>query len=267
MSRFPRLQTGGLPGITEGELQNTASPSRGKAMRDNLLQKLRAPALVHQWEFWHDRQDRKKPDHTPDSATPSGGMGASAHAPAQAQLSPPGSAGSKSDDNYEDRLVKLHTIGDVKSFWQTFNNFDVDTLPLRDSIHLFHLGVKPVWEDPRNERGGSWTFRVPKENAKQFWQEVCLLAIGEKLQNAVESNRLHFRDDICGVSLSVRFSSTLITIWNRDAEHKEGVERILKTVLDALPSELTPREGSYYYKRHSEHAGFKGPQSTPAPAA
>ncbi len=91
---------------------------------------------------------------------------------------------------YEDHLTKLHTISDVREFWSVFNNFDVTKLPMRDSIHLFHKGVKPVWEDPRNEKGGCWTFRVPKDKVKEFWVEVCMMAIGEKLQDAVASNRI-----------------------------------------------------------------------------
>ncbi len=131
-------------------------------MRTNLLQKLRPPPLVHAWDFWHDRQERKKStsDQGPDQ-----------------------------DTSYEDRLVKLATVTDVREFWEVFNNFDVNALPLRDSIHLFHKGVKPVWEDPRNARGGAWTFRVPKEKATEFWKEICMMAIGEQLQEAVKSKR------------------------------------------------------------------------------
>jgi hypothetical protein len=72
-------------------------------------------------------------------------------------------------------------------------------------------------------------------------------------------NLVAFVDDICGISLSVRFNSYLVTIWNRDAEHEIGIKKILETVLGELPPELQPKEGSYYYKKHSEHAGFKAP--------
>jgi hypothetical protein len=86
------------------------------------------------------------------------------------------------------------------------------------------------------------------------------LAIGEQLQSAVEEEgRTTFRDDICGVSLGVRFNSCLVQIWNRDGGHESGIEQILQLVLDALSEELKPREGSFYYKKHSEHAGFAAP--------
>lgn len=76
-----------------------------------------------------------------------------------------------------------------------------------------------------------------------------------------------FKDDICGLSLSTRFTSTLIQIWNRDAEHAEGVQRILDTVLKTLPPELVPKESAYYYKKHSEHAGFRVPEAAGAAKA
>lgn len=68
-----------------------------------------------------------------------------------------------------------------------------------------------------------------------------------------------FIDDICGISLSVRFTSTNISIWNRDAEHADGIDGILKTVLTNLPPDLVPKESAYYYKKHFEHKDFQGP--------
>ena len=164
MATRPVLQVNNLPSPSEEAISATISPARGKEMRANLLQKLRPPPLVHVWEFWHDRQDRKT-------------------------LVGTGADISSDTANYEDRLVKMATVNDVREFWELFNNFDVMSLPLRDTVHLFHKGIKPLWEDPRNVRGGAWTFRVPKDKAKDFWKEVCMMAIGEQLQEAVASKR------------------------------------------------------------------------------
>nr|POE85083.1 eukaryotic translation initiation factor ncbp [Quercus suber] len=221
---------------------NIASPARGAEMRDFLqarLQKNRAPPLVHGWDFYHDRQDRNSSTSTSTSTSTSSSTSTSTPAPTYAQ-----------------RLEHLATITDVRHFWSVFNNFPLTALALRDSIHLFHAGVQPLWEHPRNVRGGSWTFRVARSHAAEFWQDVCLMAIGEQLQGAVTSARTTFRDDICGVSLSVRFNSVLVQVWNRDAEHEEGVQRLREVVLAGLREDLRPKEGSFYYKRHCEHAGF-----------
>ncbi|KAL9086467.1 MAG: hypothetical protein Q9165_007083 [Trypethelium subeluteriae] len=90
------------------------------------------------------------------------------------------------------------------------------------------------------------------------------MAIGEKLQAAVESNRKTFVDDICGVSLSVRFTSVLFQVWNRDGNHKAAIDRLLETVIQELPEELRPKDGTYYYKKHDEHAGYQKPEGVPA---
>jgi len=34
---------------------------------------------------------------------------------------------------------------------------------------------------------------------------------------------------------------------------------LLATVLEELPAELKPKPDNYFYKKHSDHAGFKAP--------
>lgn len=75
-------------------------------------------------------------------------------------------------------------------------------------------------------------------------------------------------DQLCGVGLSVRFSSHLISIWHRDASKQKSIDALLKMVLEELPAELQPKPDNYFYKKHSDHAGFKAPAvaETAAPA-
>lgn len=65
-------------------------------------------------------------------------------------------------------------------------------------------------------------------------------------------------DDICGVSISVRFNSHLIMIWNRDGSNQKSIDAILARVLEAVPEELKPAPQNYYYKKHTSHKSFKG---------
>lgn len=149
---------------------------------------------------------------------------------------------------------------------------------MRESIYLFKKGFKPIWEDRRNILGGSWTFRVGKNIGPDFWTRVQLLAIGEQLQGALDDGMLnpdrrlvgvHFKrqadrrvdtgDQLCGVGLSVRFNSHLITIWHRDSSKQKSIDGLLETVLSELPPELTPKPDNYFYKRHCDHPGFELP--------
>jgi len=75
---------------------------------------------------------------------------------------------------------------------------------------------------------------------------------------------MHTGDQLCGVGLSVRFSSHLISIWHREGSKQKSIDNILAMVLEELPEELKPKADNYFYKKHSDHAGFKAPStSTP----
>ncbi len=64
-------------------------------------------------------------------------------------------------------------------------------------------------------------------------------------------------DDLCGVTLSVRFNSDLISIWTRDGTNQKTIDGILSVMKAKLSPNLMPKESShYYYKKHSEHKGY-----------
>lgn len=159
--RFPVLSTSNLPQATPEEQSATASPARGTAMLNSIFKSVRVPEFRHKWMFWAEKGQQ---------AT--------------------GKDKSAQPEEYASRPKPLgEQIISVKEFYQHFNNIPVESLKLRDSIHLFHVGIKPVWEDPRNMRGGAWYFKIPKDIAAQFWHEMCLLAVGDGLQGAVETKR------------------------------------------------------------------------------
>jgi hypothetical protein len=43
------------------------------------------------------------------------------------------------------------------------------------------------------------------------------------------------------------------------------VDALLAAILEELPAELKPKPDNYFYKKHSDHAGFKAPAAVPAP--
>lgn len=162
--RLPVLSTSNLPAATAQEASATASPARGSAMLNSIFKSVRVPEFRFKWQFWAEKGQQTTPGSKSDAA-----------------------AGA---EEYASRPKPLgEQIVSVKEFYQHFNNIPVDSLKLRDSIHLFHVGVKPLWEDPRNARGGAFYFRIGKELAPQFWHEICLLAVGDVLQGAVETKR------------------------------------------------------------------------------
>ncbi|KAI6245929.1 Eukaryotic translation initiation factor 4E type 3 [Erysiphe necator] len=206
-------------------LNGSALEQRDDAKK-NMLKAMRPLPTQHYWNIYFDRQQKD---------------------PAKA-----------SEVSYTASLEQIGSqIESVQDFWRYNNNTPVEQIKMRESIYLFKQGFRPIWEDRRNINGGSWTFRVPKSNGPDFWTRVQLMAIGEKLQCCLEPG-----DQLCGVGLSVRFNSHLISIWHRDASKEKSIEAILRLVLDELPAELQPKVDNYFYKKHSDHASFRAPATT-----
>ena len=208
----------------EGSATNDNSTSRVER-KNAVLKKLRAPPLTHEWEFYHERLDRHKNSSSlSSSSSPSSSSSSSSfgngfiisflvfllvfsicrrltnqlnyhdrHVPVKSDNNENLHEADKADKvDYVDSLVSLMEINNVQTFWETFNNFPLESLRIRDSIHLFKRTVKPVWEDKRNANGGSWTFRVAKEKSAEFWMAINLMAIGEGLQDSVEPGKSLF---------------------------------------------------------------------------
>lgn len=135
---------------------NTDKSVDRKAAKLNMLKRMRPPPFTNVWTFWHDKYV------PPDPAKPS--------------------------VSYANRLTCLYgEIHDTKEFYQIYNNTPVEHLRQRDSFHLFKRTVKPVWEDPRNVNGGSWTFRVPKDKSTEFWMMVQVMAVGEAFDDVIDA--------------------------------------------------------------------------------
>ncbi|XXH00306.1 stretch-activated cation channel mid1 [Hypoxylon texense] len=229
MATRPSLFTRGLSSLSQSTDANSPSVSSPAEQRDdakrNFLKTMRPLPTQHYWNVYFDRQAKDQPKKDGD------------------------------DSIYQASLEQLGTqIESVQDFWRYANNTPVDQIKMRESIYLFKSGFRPVWEDRRNVLGGSWTFRVPKSAGPDFWTRVQLMAIGEKLQEALEEG-----DQICGVGLSVRFNSHLVSVWHRDASRQKSVDGILRAVLDDLPPELAPKPDNYFYKKHADHPGFNPP--------
>lgn len=176
-------------------------PPRGAETVRRLWEKLEPPQFVHSWTLWHDRPDRvnsfvhSSASNASDRSSPGGrgpGEGGIPHAdPLKSNQGSSASrirsrkASERVPDNYKGRLLQVIDISDTKQFWGTLNNFNLSLLQFRDTVHLFHDSILPLWEDDKNLLGGAWTIRVQKEHAQESWVQIAMMAVGNQLQDAL----------------------------------------------------------------------------------
>lgn len=136
----------------------------------------------------------------------------------------------------------IHFIGriaTVEQWWSLYSYLTRPTLlkPYR-ILHLFKSGIKPMWEDPANAKGGKWIVRLRKTKVDRAWENVCMAMLGEQFLVGQE---------ICGVALSSQYPEDHLSVWNRTASDQASTARIRDTLRRILN---LPPTTSMEYKPH-----------------
>ena len=138
--------------------------------------------LEHEWTIWFDKSARK--------------------------IKTKGKGDKKGEDTmYEDCIVELGTFSTVEVFWTYWNSLHVHNLKDHCNLRVFKKGIKPLWEDKMNKKGGKWVVRgVPKTHRKKLWTNMIMHLIKGKLKD----NTTH---TVCGVVLSTRDNGDSMQLW------------------------------------------------------
>lgn len=75
--------------------------------------------------------------------------------------------------NYETALQPVTTFRTAEDFWSIYGHLrHPSTLLINSDYQLFREGVKPVWEDTANSKGGKWILRLRKGLADRLWEHL-----------------------------------------------------------------------------------------------
>eukprot|EP01061_Rhynchopus_euleeides_P036260 TRINITY_DN6112_c0_g1_i3.p1 TRINITY_DN6112_c0_g1~~TRINITY_DN6112_c0_g1_i3.p1 ORF type:complete len:470 (+),score=170.00 TRINITY_DN6112_c0_g1_i3:273-1682(+) len=140
--------------------------------------------LENEWTIWFDKSARKP------------------------KAKAIGRADKKGDDTmYEDCIVELGSFSSVDVFWTYWNSLHVHNLKDHCNLRVFKKGIKPLWEDKMNKKGGKWVVRgVPKTHRKKLWTTMILDLIRGKLKD-------NSTQTVCGVVLSTRDNGDSMQLW------------------------------------------------------
>ena len=135
-----------------------------KSLHQNIFGKLRPLPFQYHWTVWYDKNNTITTDM-------------------------------KKKKNL---LYILHEdVADIATFYRVYNNYPWDKVRVRDSVHIFRQGVKPVWEDLQNQNGGCWQFRVPKSKAQAVFHELVILCMANEFQAVLEKGLFFFSFNGC----------------------------------------------------------------------
>lgn len=113
----------------------------------------------------------------------------------------------------------------MESFWAVYVHLKrPSTLPSVSDYHIFRKGIRPVWEDEENKRGGKWIIRLKKGVSDRYWEDLLFAIVGDQFAEAGE--------EVCGAVLSVRSGEDVLSVWTRiDGGRNIKIRYVLTAIL------------------------------------
>lgn len=127
--------------------------------------------------------------------------------------------------DYEKSTIALALFSSVEAFWTVYSHLKrPSTLPSVSDYHIFKKGIRPVWEDDENKKGGKWIIRLKKGVSDRYWEDLLLAIVGDQFAEA--------GDEVCGAVLSVRSGEDVLSVWTRidggrNIKIRETIKRLL----------------------------------------
>lgn len=144
------------------------------------------------------------------------------------------------DQDYEKSIIKVAAVGTIESFWTVYAHLKrPSSLPTVSDYHIFKDGIRPVWEDEANKKGGKWIIRLKKGVADRYWEDLLLAMMGDQFMEA--------SDEVCGAVLSVRSGEDVLSVWTKmDGGRNIKIRETIKRTL------AFPPDTSIVWRSHDE---------------
>ncbi|EPY34320.1 translation initiation factor 4E [Strigomonas culicis] len=161
--------------------------------------------------------------------------------------------------NWELSLIPIMTVKTVEEFFAMLKFLKpMHALRTSSQYHFFQEGVKPMWEDSANAKGGKIIITiessknekldahgVEKTELDSTWETTMLSVIGECL----ESDDLEAEPQIVGAVMAKRKYQNRLAIWVKDAGATEAIE----SIKNKLKQTITLPEGvTAVFSKHGE---------------
>ncbi|KAH8375197.1 hypothetical protein KR200_005952 [Drosophila serrata] len=131
--------------------------------------------------------------------------------------------------HWKDMLNEITQIDSVKTFWSLYNTIKTPSeLKTGCDYSMFKTGIKPMWEDEANIKGGRWllTFgKSSKSELDRIWLDILLMMVGQTFD---------YSDEICGAVTNIRAKTNKISVWTADGSNEPAILEIghkLRTIL------------------------------------
>ena len=123
-----------------------------------------------------------------------------------------------SKEQWTNEVQPLGSFDTVQGFWRLYGHiYRPNDIQEPVDLFLFKHGIKPMWEDQANAKGGRWVVRLRKGLASHYWESLVLAMIGEQFDVG---------NEICGAAVNISPTRDSIAVWNRHADNADAITKI-----------------------------------------
>ena len=75
-------------------------------------------------------------------------------------------------------------------------------------LFIMRDGINPMWEDPKNKKGGCFSYKINNKNVSSIWKNLSYSLVGETLTEDAK-----VRSTINGITISPKKNFCIVKIW------------------------------------------------------
>jgi len=102
------------------------------------------------------------------------------------------------------RILTFNTAEEIIMLLETLPNEVITNCML----FIMRDGIKPMWEDPKNVKGGCFSYKINNKNVVSIWKNLSYSLVGESLTDQVNA-----RSTINGITISPKKNFCIVKIW------------------------------------------------------
>jgi hypothetical protein len=109
------------------------------------------------------------------------------------------------------QITTLETVEQTIALYETLPERMINNCML----FLMRKGINPMWEDPKNHKGGCFSYKINNKNVASVWKNLSYTLVGETL-----TEDKHIRANINGITISPKKNFCIIKIWLATCEYQ-----------------------------------------------
>jgi len=113
------------------------------------------------------------------------------------------------DSNWsESSYIRVFECSSIEEFWSLYRALPKSTFHL-GMFFLMRDNILPTWEDPQNQNGGCWSYKVPITDVLSVWESLSVCLVSENITPS--EHKL-----VNGISISPKKGFCIVKIWNNN---------------------------------------------------